>query len=137
MKNQLLFSLLYILTTITLSCSSSSEDVEDTEEGNTESIVGQWVVEHYIFEFPENNENFEVCGDYEFTSNGTYTFGDCQDNIEQGFYDLTVNILNLESNAGTEEMKIIELTENTAELEAVRSHSGHEVEGTIILEKVN
>ncbi len=135
MKKHISIILVVIIFYSFLSCSSDSEENETEQKSNRELIIGNWVVAHYIFEFPEDNQNFEVCGDYSFSANGSYTFEDCQDNIEEGLYNILSGLITLNSNVGSEVLEIIELTENRAELKATRSHSGSEVEGTIILER--
>jgi hypothetical protein len=135
MKKLISLTLIVILFYSFISCSSDSEENKTEQKSNREIIIGNWVVANYIFEFPEDNENFEVCGDYSFLANGTYTYVDCQDNSEEGLYNILSGVLTLNSNVGSEVMEIIELKENRAELKATRSHSGSEVEGTIILER--
>lgn len=135
MKKHICIALLVILFYSSLSCSSDSEENENEQKSNKELIIGNWVVANYLFEFPEDNENFEVCGDYSFLANGTYTYVDCQDNSEEGLYNILSGVLTLNSNVGSEVMEIIDLKENRFELKTTRSHSGSEVEGTIILEK--
>jgi len=129
------FFSLSLITLLLISCSSDSEGNDTEQKSDKELLVGNWVVENYIFEFPEDNENFEVCGDYSFLANGTYTFEDCQDNREEGLYNILGDVLTLNSNVSSEVMEIIELKETRAELKATRFHSGSEMEGTIILER--
>lgn len=132
MKN---FFTLFLITLLLISCISDSQENVTEQKNYKELLIGNWIVGHYTFDFPEDNENFEVCGNYSFLANGTYTYEDCQDNSEVGLYNILDDVLTLNSNVSFEEMEIIELKENRAQLKATRFHSGSEVVGMIFLER--